>query len=121
MIRLAAALWLAFAGLAAAEPAFVFEGEGWSMPIGRPEVYAFQTFRPAAGGIGLLVILREPAAEALAAQTGAHLGQPLTLRDGDGGVLLETVLAEPIRRRFAVSFADPEAARRAAQRMQGQE
>jgi hypothetical protein len=118
---LAAVLSLALAGAASAGPAFVFSGEGWEMPIGQPEVYAFQSFRPASGGVGLLVTLKEPAAEALAAHTAAHLGEPLTLLDGDGGVLLETVLAEPISRRFAVSFGDPEAAQRAARRMQGQE
>lgn len=119
--RLALALWLALAGVAAAGPAFVFVGEGWEMPIGQPEIYAFQSFRPAAGGIGLLVTLKGPAAEALAAQTEAHLGEAMTVRDGDGGVLVETVLTEPIRGRFAVSFAEPEAARLAARRMQGQE
>jgi hypothetical protein len=120
MMRLAALLWLGLAAAVAAEPAFVFGGDGWDMAIGQPEVYAFQSYRPAAGGIGLLVTLHGAAAAELAARTGAHLGETMTLRDGDGAVLVETVLEEPVRGRFAVGFADPEAARRAAQRMLGQ-
>ena len=118
---LAAAFGAVVAGAVAAEPAFVFVGEGWEMAVGQPEVYAFQSFSPASGGIGQLVTLKDPAAEALAAHTAAHLGEAMTMRDGDGAVLVETTLAEPIRRRFAVSFADPAAAQRAARRMMGQE
>ena len=119
--RITAALCVALGTTVAAEPAFVFVGDGWKMAVGEPEVYAFQSFSPTTGGIGLLVTLTEPAAEALAAHTAAHLDEAMTLRDGDGGVLVETTLAEPIRRRFAVSFGDPAAAQRAARRMLGQE
>lgn len=120
-MRLAAALWLALAGSAWAGPAFVFSGEGWSFPVGQPEVYAYQVFSPVQGGIGLSVTLKGPAGRALDAEMAAHRGEAMRLSDGDGAVLLETVVGAPVRGRFAVTFADPEAARRAARRMLGQE
>lgn len=120
-MRLAFALWLGWAAAAWAGPAFVFSGEGWSVPIGQPEVYAYQVLTPAGGGIALSVTLKGPAARNLEAETAAHLGEVLTVVDGDGTVLVKTVLAEPIRGRFAVTFADHDAARRAAGRMLGQE
>lgn len=120
-MRLTAALWLMLAGAASAGPAFLFSGEGWSFPVGQPEVYAFQVFAPAQGGIGLSVTLKGPSGRALDAELAAHRGEALRLSDGDGAVLLETVVGAPMRGRFAVTFADPEAAQRAARRMLGQE
>lgn len=119
---LAAALWLGLAAAAAAgSPAFVFACDGWRFAVGEPEVYAYQVVTPARGGLALSVTLKPEAAAALEARTGGSLGEALTVLDGDGAVLVETVLEAPIRGRFAVAFADPEAAQRAARRMLGQE
>ena len=121
-MRLVALLWLALSGAAAAgSPAFVFSCDGWRFFVGQPEVYAYQVVTPARGGLALSVTLTPEAAATLEARTGDSLGEALTVLDGDGVVLVETVLEAPIRGRFAVAFADPDAARRAARRMLGQE
>ena len=100
--------------------AFTFSAHGWEMGIGPAEVYAFETFAPSAGGVGLYVTLRSRPARQLESLTASSLGETLALRDGDGATLIETVLTEPIRRgAFAVTFGDPADARRAAERMLG--
>ncbi|MGF1660079.1 MAG: hypothetical protein ACFCUS_11680 [Rubrimonas sp.] len=119
MKALALALALA-AAPALAEPAFTFSAPGWEMGVGPAEVYAFQSFAPRPGAVALSITLHAGPARQLESLTASSLGEMLTLRDGDGATLLETVLAEPIRRgAFAVTFADPGAARRAAARMLG--
>jgi hypothetical protein len=124
MARLTAALAVgaaALAGAAPAAPAFVFVGPGWRVPVEAADVFAFQSFAPAPGRIGLSVTLRPDAAGRLEALTAASVSNRLTVEDGDGAVLLEAWIAEPIRGRFAVAFDDPDAARRAARRLQGAE
>ncbi len=119
--RLALATGLLVAPAAAqAEAAFTFSAPGWEMSVGPAEVYAFQSLAPRPGAIALSVTLHARAGSRLESLTRSSIGETLTLRDGDGAVLLRMTLEGPIRRgAFAVTFADPEAARRAAERMQG--
>lgn len=117
----AAALALALAQGAAAAPAFVFIGPDWRMAVEARDVFGFQSFAAPGGRIGLSVTLRPEAAGRLEGLTAASLANRLLVEDGDGGTLIDAWLDAPIRGRFAVTFMDPEAARRAARRLQGQE
>jgi hypothetical protein len=117
----ALALALGLAQGAAAAPAFLFVGPDWRMAVEAADVFGFQSFAAPGGRIGLSVTLRPAAAERLANLTAASLANRLIVEDGDGGVLIDSWIAQPIRGGFAVIFADGEAARRAARRLQGQE
>jgi hypothetical protein len=121
-LRAAAALALALAAAGAqAAPAFVFVGPDWRMAVEAADVFGFQSFGAPGGRIGLSVTLRPKAAGRLEGLTAASLANRLLVEDGDGALLLDAWLSEPIRGRFAVTFEDPDAARRAARRLQGQE
>lgn len=120
----AAAFALALAALpqgAAAAPAFVFVGPDWRMAVEAADVFGFQSFAAPGGRIGLSVTLRPEAAGRLEGLTASTLANRLVVEDGDGGVLIDAWLEQPIRGSFAVTFADAHAAQRAARRLQGQE
>lgn len=121
MTRLALALAF-WAGAAAAEPALSFAGRDWRFDVEAADVTGYQAFTPPGRGIALVVSLNPAAADRLARLTGAGLGETVTVADREGAVLLETVLAEPITRgMFAITLADPGAARRLARRLAGAE
>jgi hypothetical protein len=117
----ALALALALPHGASATPAFVFVGPDWRMAVEAADVFGFQSFAAPGGRIGLSVTLRPAAAGRLEALTAASIANRLVVEDGDGGVLIDAWLEEPIRGRFAVTFAEAWAAQRAARRLEGQE
>jgi hypothetical protein len=106
---------------ASAAPAFVFFGPDWSMAVEATDVFGFQSFAAPGGRIGLSVTLRPEAARRLEGLTAATLANRLVLEDGDGGLLVDAWLEQPIRGSFAVTFGEAAAAQRAARRLQGQE
>lgn len=121
VIRLAAALAL-LAGAALAEPAMVFAGADWRQEIAPADVFAFQAFTPPGGRLALAVTLKPEAAGTLARNTGIATGEVVTVTDREGEVLLSGPLAQPIDRgMFAITFDNPEAARRMARRLLAQE
>lgn len=118
-LALAAAL---AAAPALADPALVFSGEDWRLPIEPSDVYGFQVVTPPGGRLALAITLNGSAARSLADRTAENLGETVTLSTREGDVLLAGPLDRPILRgAFAVTFGDAEDARRMARRLQGQE
>ena len=121
-MRAALALALALSSAPAlADPAMTFAGETWTMPIEPADVFGFQVFPASGGRIALAITLKPAPARALSAHTAGTLGEVVTLTDGVGATLLQGPLDHPIERGlFAVTFGDPEDARRMVRRLQGQ-
>jgi hypothetical protein len=109
------------AGPAAADPALVFSGADWRLPIEPSDVHGFQVLPAPGGRLSLAIALKADAAQALAERTGRDPGETVTLADGLGTVLLEGPLDGAIERGvFAVTFASGEDALRMVRRLQGQ-
>jgi len=121
-VRAALALLAALAAApVAADPALVFSGADWRLPIEPADVHGFQVFPAPGGRLSLAIALRPEPARALAERTALDPGETVTLTDGAGAVLLEGPLDAPIERGvFAVTFASGEEALRMVRRLQGQ-
>ena len=122
-MRGALVVWAVLAAApVAADPALVFSGADWRLPIEPADVHGFQVVPAPGGRLSLAIALKADAAEALAERTGRDPGETVTLADGLGTVLLEGPLDAPIERGvFAVTFGSGEDALRMVRRLQGQE
>ncbi len=109
------------AGAAAAEPAMVFVGPGWELPVEPADVENWQTITPRDGGVALLVWLKGAPAGELERLTGGSVGETIRVEEPDGAVLLSAIVSDAIRGgRFAITFQDAQAARRTAGRLAAQ-